>query len=371
MSKKISVLVFAAIILLIPLASVLSPYRTISEDENRALTSFPVFNFDEFTSKRFMHNFDSFVSDHIVLRDGWTTVKAEATTLLGKRDNKGVYLGDNCLIENLSSPKESLWRPNLEAINTFAARTRNPAFLLLAPTAGEIERDKLPPYAQTYNQASFIRSVGRQLKGVSLIDTVKNLSAHKSEYIYYRTDHHWTSLGAYYAYSAAGKLLGYDPLPKSGFRIERATTAFNGTLYSKSGYRNITPDAIDFYTPKSGPVLKQLNIGLGSKPKQYTSIYFRNFLKVKDKYSVFFDGNQPLEDIRTNSVGKRLLVIKDSYAHSLVPFLMNHYSRITMVDTRYLLQPLDQTVNLRNYDQILFVYNVDTFATDQTIPNIN
>jgi hypothetical protein len=371
MSKKISVILFALIIVFIPVVSLLSPYRTVSQQENRVLAAFPVFNLEEFTSKRFMKGFDSFVSDHIAFRDSWTAMKADISTLMGSRDNKGVYLGDNCLIENIAPPNSSIYRPNIDALNAYAKRTGKPAYLLLAPTAAEIERAKLPPFATTYDQQSFIKRVGSQLSGVQLINTTAALKAHSGQYIYYRTDHHWTSLGAYYAYVAAGGALGYTPLALSAFSVEHASSDFNGTLYSKSGYRSVTPDIIDFYTPKSGSSLQSLVIGTGDSAKTYDSIFFRNMLTVKDKYSAFFDGNQAYEDIRTSSGGKSLLVIKDSYAHSLVPFLMNDYARITMVDMRYLAVPLVEVVNMKDYDQVLFVYNVDTFNTDTSIQNIN
>jgi hypothetical protein len=371
MHKKISVILFALIIFAIPLISLFLPYQKISVQENRMLADFPKFNFDEFTSKRFMKGFDDFVSDHIAFRDQWTTVKADLVTDIGKRDNKGVYLGDNCLIENIASPDPSVYQPNTEAINAFAKKINKPTFLLLAPTAAEIERDRLPAFATTYDQSEFLKTVGENLKGVALINTVSTLSAHKNEYIYYRTDHHWTSLGAYYAYTQVGKDLGFTPLAYSDFEITHAAGDFNGTLYSKSGYRSITSDTIDFYTAKNGSSLQSLVIGSGDDAKTYNSIYFKDWLTQKDKYSAFFNGNQSIEDIKTNGQGKNLLVLKDSYAHSLVPFLMNHYSRITMVDMRYLVQPLDEVVKLKDYDQVLFVYNVDTFNTDDSIQSIN
>jgi hypothetical protein len=376
MSKKISIVLFAFIIVAIPVISLLSPYKTESEQENRTLAAFPKFSFEQVVSKKFMTGFGSFVSDHIAFRDQWVAVKAGLITLTGKRDNQRegedrIYLGNNCLIDDIKSPNAAEYQPNINEINEFAKSSGKPVFLMLAPTAAEIERDRLPPFATTYDQSGFLSAVKKNLRGVKLINTIGALSAHKSEYIYYRTDHHWTSLGAYYAYAAAGSSLGYTPLARSSFDVSHETDSFNGTLYSTSGYRSVTPDTIDFYTPKTGSALSRLVIGTGSEAKTYNSIYFKNWLSVKDKYSSFFDGNQPYEDIRTTSSGKRLLVFKDSYAHSLVPFLMNNYSRITMVDLRCLVRPINEVVNLKNYDQVLFVYNVDTFNTDTTINRVN
>lgn len=370
MSKKIGVLLFAVIITAIPLLSLFSPYRSISEQENRVLASFPEFSLSEVVSKRFMNGFGDFVSDHIAFRDRWTAVKARAVTLIGKRDNKGVYLGKNCLIENIAGPDESVYKPNAEAIKRFAEQLQKPVYLLLAPTAAETERGKLPAFATTADQNKFIQLVRQKTGAARMIDVASALSAHKNEYIYYRTDHHWTTLGAYYAYASAGETLGYTPMEKSEFDIRKASDDFNGTLYFKSGYRGVKPDEIFFYTPKRGSPLERLVIGAGKEAQTFDSIYFTDWLSKNDKYSAFLNGNQAVEKIYTKTQGKKLLILKDSYAHSLVPFLMNHYSLITMVDTRYLVQPLGEVLSLQSYDQVLFIYNTDTFNTDTTIKNI-
>lgn len=372
MYKKISVAVFIAIILLVPVLSFLSPYKTFSEQENRILTGFPQFSFDEFTSRRFMNGFDSFVSDHIALRDSWITVKAQLSTLIGKRDNKNIYLGKDCLIQDIAKPNPAVYKANTQAIDDFIKSSKKPGYLLIAPTAAEIERSRLPDFATTWNQFAFISSIGAQLQSAHLVNITSALSAHQNEYIYYRTDHHWTSLGAYYAYQALSKPLHYKPLDKSSFSVEHATDAFNGTLYSKSGYRSVTPDTIDFYHYKSDQTVSKLTIGTGKEALVSKTIYFRDYLAKKDKYSAFFDNNQPVETLYTkNQNGKKLLVFKDSYAHSLVPFLMNHYSQITMIDLRYLNDDLKNVVKLKDFDQILFVYNADTFNTDPTIQTLD
>lgn len=164
--------------------------------------------------------------------------------------------------------------------------------------------------------------------------------------------------------------MGYTPLALQRFNVEHAADGFNGTLYSMSGYRGIKPDVIDYYHLKSQDNLKRLVIGGGSGGQSFGSIYFRDWLSKKDKYSSFFNGNKPLETVYSKAEGgRKLLVFKDSYAHSLVPFLMNHYSEITMIDLRYLSRQVNEVVDVKSYDQILFIYNADTFNTDKSIQN--
>jgi hypothetical protein len=319
-----------------------------------------------------MSGFDSFINDHFALRDNWVELKARLTTLTGSRDNNGVFLGNDCLIENINPPDSTIYKANVQAINEYAAQVGKQVYLMPVPTAAEVESSKLPAYASTWDQSAYIKEIGSELKGVTLLDMTDTLKAHSDEYIYYRTDHHWTSLGAFYAYTAASSAMGYQPLEISDFTVQKATDSFDGTLYSKSGFRTITPDEIDFYHPKTGDIIKKLEIGSGKAAKTYNSIYFYDFLSKKDKYSSFFDGNQPIETVYTKTDNnKKLLVIKDSYAHSLVPFLMNNYSEITMVDLRYLSGNIDYVINPKDYDQTLFIYNVDTFNTDSSIQYVN
>lgn len=370
MSKKISVILFALIILIVPIASLLSPYQTVSIEENRTLASFPEVTADSIVSKNFMSGFSDFISDHIVLRDQWIVLKEKISTAIGKRDSNGIYLCGDRLIQKVEEPKPGVYKRNITAVNDFAKKTGKETFVMLVPTAAEIQKDKLPAYAPSLDQTNFIKEVSNKLDGAKLIDVSSALSEHKDEYIYYRTDHHYTTLGAFYCYTSAASQLGFSPLAKTDFNITQMTDSFNGTLYSKSGSRDVKADTIELFEPKNGFNLKNLTIGLGDSAKTYNSILFNDKLEGKNKYEVFFDGNQNVEKIETGNNGKKLLVIKDSYAHAFVPFLMNHYSEITMLDMRYLNCDVDEAVKTSDYDQILFLYNVDDFASDRTIANV-
>ena len=200
----------------------------------------------------------------------------------------------------------------------------------MAPTVQELYTSKIPSYAGYLSEKTFIDECYKKMNGISTVDCLSYLTGHSSEYIFYRTDHHWTSLGAYYAYCAAAKTLGYSAYTLDQFNIETASSSFRGTLYSKT---------LD---------------------------------NVKDKYSSFTGSNSPIVTIETDvDNGKNLLLIKDSYAHSLVPFLANHYSKITMVDMRYINVDLGRLIDLSEYQQALFMYNAVTFSSDLTIKRIS
>jgi hypothetical protein len=404
MKKKICFALFALVIFVMPIASFLQPYRTHSDIENRDFADFPLLSLDSYLSRGFANGFNQFISDHFFARDQWMVIHTDLTLLTGSNENgtstsngdeksstqnsdQGgeAFLGKGCLIGDLLKPDDPanlqvngkyIYQNNTDAVEKFAQSHSLPVYLMVAPTAEEIESDKLPPFAQTWSQRDWLNTIAERLNAkrlnkTSLINVIDTLTAHKNEYVYYRTDHHWTSLGAYYAYAYAGKALGYTPLPFSQFTVEHATNDFDGTLYNESGYRSVKPDTIDFYHNKDGDNFKKLVITNGGSTKTYNSIYFRNWLTQADKYNAFFNSNNTIETVYTGNGSKKLLVIKDSYALSLVPFLMNNYSEITMIDMRGIGQTVDQLVNVKDYNQVLFMYNADEFNTQYDVQNVN
>ncbi|MGN1118748.1 MAG: DHHW family protein, partial [Oscillospiraceae bacterium] len=223
-------------------------------------------------------------------------------------------------------------------------------------------------YAGYLSQKSFIDECYKNVEGITTIDCLSYLSGHSDEYIYYRTDHHWTSLGAFYGYNAAAKTLGFSAYGMNSFNIETASTSFRGTLFSKTLDSSITPDTIDYYHLASGEPSVKMTVNTGFGTEEYDSLYVREFLSQKDKYSSFTGSNQPIVTIETDvDNGKSLLMIKDSYAHSLVPFLSKHYSKITMVDMRYINVGLENFLDVDEYSQVMFMYNAVSFSEDSSV----
>ena len=230
----------------------------------------------------------------------------------------------------------------------------------------------MPSYGGYLSEKAFIEGCYGKTENLTPIDCLSFLSGHRDEYIYYRTDHHWTSLGAYYAYAAAARQLGYNAYGLNAFNIETASSSFRGTLFSKTLDSTVTPDSIDYYHLASNEPTVKMTVFDGREQTEYDSLYVRDYLAVKDKYSSFTGSNSPLITIETDvDNGKSLLLIKDSYAHSLVPFLSKHYSKITMVDMRYINVGLDYfSINVNDYSQVLISYNVISFAGDQNLPKL-
>jgi len=369
--KKISAGLFLASLVLLPFFTIVSKKESFSQLENRSLQKTPELSADSWFDGDFMDEFDAFVSDHFAGRVKWIETKVHAELLTGKKEINGIYVSDGRLIEHTPDPDYSAVEKSVNAINTLASETDTPVYVMLVPTSAGIYTDSIPKNAPQNDQHEIISDIyGRFDSSVSTIDVYDILNASKEDYIYYRTDHHWTSLGAYYAYSTAIQKLGFSSVPYSRYDIEHASSEFLGTYYSKTLYNKIQPDIIDIYTSKEGSSVLSCTVSNAIEEKSYDSIYFREFLDVKDKYSLYLGINQPCIKIRTNlQSDKKILIFKDSYANSFVPFLTQHYNEITVLDMRYINDFRDYA-DPDEYTHVLFLYNSTTFSSDDNIKKI-
>lgn len=377
--KKITVLMFAAVIFATPIITFITmpkEQNAYSENENKYLATFPVLSVTKVTdrsSNNFMNSFSTWFSDRFAGREDWIVVKNNLEKALGKVEIGGVFTYDDRMMQVWNEYDETTVANTLNAINKFTERHSTvPVYFMLAPTSQEIYSELLPSSAIIGNQKNFIKSCTEKLTNITPIDIYTTLLNNKSDYIYYRTDHHWTSLGAYYAYSTAANKLGYAAYDLSSFNIEHASSDFRGTLYSKTLDRSVTPDVMDYYTLTDNEPNLTLAISSGTSVSTYATLYMREFLSVKDKYSSFLGSNSPIMNINTDvDNDKSLLIFKDSYAHSLIPFLTKHYSKITVVDMRYINVDYRQFFTVEDYDQVLFMYNVITFSEDKGLLKLN
>lgn len=383
---KLMIALFAIVLLVVPITTLVLPKSDRSENENRTLAKFPKLVNEsklekaeslediikaikwEYIAERenasFMDDYETYFADHLAGRELWVRASNKMSALMGKEEINGVYTIDGMMIESFRDYDKDDVTKSINEVNAFAERYSDiPMFFMLAPTAQEIYKSKLPSYSGVTNEKLFIDECSERLVNVNSIDALSYLSGRADDYIYYRTDHHWTSLGAYYAYCASAKQLGFNAIGLNEFNIETVSSSFRGTLYSKTLDNGITPDSIDYFLLSRGEPKVTVTRINGDKTEVLDSLYVRGYLDVKDKYSSFTGSNVPIVTIETDVENdKQLLMIKDSYAHSLVPFLSKHYSKITMIDMRYINTDLNRFVNVRDYDQILFVNNVINFV---------
>lgn len=364
-AAKISVMaVFLGFIGLFFVLNLVLPSRDFSEQENRYLQQRPAFTFRALFSGSFTEQFEKYTTDQFAFRDTWTTLKARCELLTGKRENKGVYYCDGgTLITRYDAPDDALIAENVSYLNALTEHVDVPVYFALIPGAAEIEAEKLPPNAPTDSQRAVI-DAAYALSEAEDIDMLSPLAAHRDEYIFYRTDHHWTSLGAFYGYNALRSAWGMPPADAAAYDRRVVTDSFYGTTYSSSGFSWVAPDEIETFVPDDGSAVVT---NYGTAEPQITPLYDTSKLEVKDKYSMFLGGNTPRLVIETGAPGPRLCVIRDSYTDSLIPFLLADFSEIHVLDLRYFQNSVQAYINDGDFDAVLVMYSVPNFSTDTNL----
>jgi len=369
-SSWVQIIIFSAFISLFFVLNLVLPDRTFSERENRELTQLPKFSFESLFSGKFTDKFESYTTDQFAFRDSWTTLKARCEFSIGKKENKGVYLCNrDTLIEAYEEPNKEQLETNIQAVKSFVENSDFPVYFALIPGNSEINSDILPMNAPNASQKELINYCYAN-SGANNIDILSALEEHSNEYINYRTDHHWTSLGAYYAYNTLMLSMGMTPTSLSSYAPKIVSDEFYGTVYSKSGISWVKPDSIEILAQQD-PETEVMNYS-ANEPVQ-GAMYDYSFLDKKDKYSMFMGGNTPLITIKTkNTDAPSILILRDSYMDSMTPFLQNNFSEIHIMDFRYyktqlMTSTVTDYVKEHNIDEVLICYSVYNFGTDTNV----
>lgn len=373
---------FPALLAGVGLLSAILPSRGFSESENRYLQKKPEFTWAALLDGSFGEKYEAYLSDQFPGRDGWVGVKTQAERLGGKTDANGVYFGkDGYLMEQFA--REDLEGEQLDRNLGVLARTlreMETAYgaehvrVMLVPGASQILKEKLPLLADPYDEDRVVSELKKEWDCLDLMVPVeRELWNHREEEIYYRTDHHWTSLGAYYGYVAWMESIGMEPWGLDRFTGSVVSHDFYGTLQAKvQGWRK--PDAITLLQPKE-PVRYQVEYdGNGVWTE---GLYSYGALETRDQYGVFLDGNHGLTRIKNQTEtgreerqGKKLLIIKDSYAHSFAPFAVNHFAETLMVDLRYFNMDVEAFAREEGVTDILVLYRIAGFAGEKTVSKL-
>lgn len=370
--KHLPTIVFIVFIFAMTILFFALPKKQYSSSEKRYLAEFPTLTVDSFFSGDFGKDFEKYLSDHTAFRHFWVGLNSYYNYALGNPLSNGIY---NCKDGYLINDPPAVDRLdyNVEVMAEFAKNSGLPSAMILAPSTGYVASDVLPNKHITYHDDELFESVSATLSNnaVSFIDLREEFkSAHKNgTQVYYKTDHHWTSEGAYLAYCALAKELGFTANSKESYDISTHSD-FYGTTYSSSGFWLNEADNIETWesnTNKSGDF--EVTITDGDKKITSTSLFFTDNLKDDDKYPVYLDGNHPYTLIKNNANknGEKLLVIKDSFAHSLVPFLADHYEEIVMIDMRYYKQNVSSLISENNFTKLLYIYSIDNLGTDSDV----
>lgn len=320
---------------------------------------------------KFQKKYETYLSEQFPGRAQMVTLRTKWLRLLGERDANGVYFGREDYLLERYRVQDFNWkhvRRNLRQTAAFLEAYPN-ARVLFVPVKSSVLSDKLPMFAQTGGESRFFELAEKKIPKEQSISVADLLKSHNDEYIYYRTDHHWTTLGAYYGYEAWAKSMGFVPVAKDQFTVETVSSTFLGTTYAKvrTGGK---ADEISLYERNDGPeFVVDYNMG----EFQSDSFYDRSMLEGDDPYSVFFGGNQALVDIRSlpeQKNGRTLLILKDSFGNCFAPFAANHYARTVVVDLRQVNIPVSKLMRAYPADDILILYNSAQFMDDRQLDKL-
>ena len=343
----------------------LYPKRASSELENRPLAQYPAITWNGLRTNQWMVSYESYVKDQFALRDGWIGLKSRCElVLLRKTENNGIWIGkDGYLFTKfLALDDEKRYEKNLSALEKFAQRHPGQVDVMIVPSASEVLTAKLPWKAPVADESAYLDEIRARLSPAAAVyDVRETLSQHAQDYIYYRTDHHWTTAGACLAYTQYVQAKGLPVFDTAAAKAVEVKD-FYGTHYSSARNYNVVPDTITYYDLPN--TLTVYTTGADGKvTEQAGGLYDTDKFAVRDKYAAFLRGNNGYSVLQGSGTGS-ILVVKDSFANSFVPFLTADYATIGIVDYRQNVDKLDAIMEKGGYDTVLFLYSFDGFSTD-------
>ncbi len=348
------------------LLGLILPDRRYSEHERRTLKQLPALSGKRFFSGKYGEELEVYLADQFPGRDGWVSAKTAAERLSGKPESGGVsFAADGYLIERHPSLDEAQLSQNLAALKALSDKlgeTGIPLTLMPVPTASCILWEKLPALTPEADQGAVIAAAVEA--GLSVCSVASALEAHRGEYIYYRTDHHWTSLGAYYAWAAWREAAGKTPAPPEAWTRETLTERFFGTTWAKVNDPFAVPDTIEAWYRSL-----EHAVSYNSGTSAADSIYERKYLNTADPYGVFLNSNQADAVVRGAGEG-RLLILKDSYANCFAQFCLDDYEQTHLIDLRFFRGSVSAYAAEHGITEVLVLYNIPNFCEDTMLSHV-
>lgn len=358
-SSQLTVTLFTSAIYICFIISICLPDKSFSPIENRSLQIWPSLSIKALKTGEWAKDMETYVIDQFPARDSFIWIKSEMEFLLGKSENNNVFLtSSNHLVERFDEPDYNNIDENLAKLIQWKESIDCPVYTAIIPGQSSILQESLPENAPTYDEEFVIEYINNSIEDT--IDMYSILWSHRDEYIYYGTDHHWTTLGAYYGYRAIQDALGVAIIPLQKYDETVVCNDFYGTWYSQSGIRRGTADEIYTYVPN-----QEIKVCKGTS-WETLELYDKDFLLEHDKYALFLGGNHPIVEIEGKGEG-RVLFIKDSYTNSMAPFFIEHYEEVHLIDLRYMRDSITEYVKENHIDQVIICYSARNFTEDNNL----
>ena len=340
------------------------PKEDFSEKEKRYLAETPEISVENILSGGFGRQAETYLADHAPGRDFFVSLWANLERITGKQVTKDVYLAKNDrLVEAPVKWYGQIAQKNMDALNKFAEENDVELDLMIVPSAGFVYEDTVKGLKDPYRDTEILRNLqdmaGEKLQWFSMIPPLSD--AEDKQTLYYRTDHHWTSYGAYITYKHYMEFVG-RPF-ETVFEIVTADN-FQGSNYSRSGLWQIPGEPIELWKTDAPLIVTN-----GETEAPHEGVFYEERLQELDKYTVFLDGNHSL--VRIDNPDKagsgKLLVIRDSYANCLGTFLANSYESVVLVDLRYYKKPVSELLAAEEFTDVLVCYSIGNFLTDTNL----
>ena len=358
---------FAAFLLVMSALFLFQEKVDFSEKEKRYLSAMPALTSQEIFSGDLSSDMEACAADHIPARDFFVGLNAWAERAFNLQCTKAVYVGKSgALYERPCREDDAAIARNMEAINAFAKSVGQSVDLILVPTAGSFSPEDVMGLADPYMDGELIRrAYSLAGEGLRPVDIAPVLAAgtEGGERIFYRTDHHWTSLGAYLACADYTDRLGREHPGREDYAVT-AVDGFYGTTYTRACLWQFPPETLELW---DGGGL--FTVSASEAPAAHAGLFYPERLEQADKYPVYLDGNHPLVTIENASEDAegRILVIRDSYANCMGCFLADSFKTVVMADLRYYKEPLSELCRDGDFDAVLVLYSISSFMTDSNI----
>lgn len=361
MKKNYLLYVFLSIVLVFTIIDMVTPDKKFSDLENRNLKTKVKFTMKDFLDGTFSKQYEEYINDQFIGRNQWINLKSRSEYILGKVENNGIVYGkDNYFFEKLNDINEDRVEYNIEGINKFIENRKENISFMIIPSSYEVYKDKLPIGAPVVNQEKVIKDIYYKIIGSNKINLLSIMKKNRNEYIYYRTDHHWTTYGAYLGYKEFIESIGGTPIDINKLN-KKSIDNFYGSYFSRSKAFNSIADTLDYYEFK--------DIEMKIEDEVYDNLYDYEYLNTRDKYSMFLRGNNGLTIIKNKrlSNGKKLVIFKDSFGNSMVPFLTMNFEEIHVVDLRAFMINVNTYIGNNDFDEILIMYSLPNFLRETNI----
>lgn len=374
-SASITIILFFSVILFFALGTMFKEKQSFNEVENRWLTQKAEnLTLENYLDKSYSKGYENYLNDHLIFRTNLVQTKYNLERMQGKTVINDVIKLENQLVQRFYVDDYKITDENIDSLIKFANKyPKCNITTMIAPTVQSVFETQIPTPIKTTSQKNYINYCYERLEmqNITNVNVLSAISEARNDYIYYRTDHHWTSYGAYLGYVSLGNKMNFTPLSMSNFSIEYASNSFKGSLYSLTLDETITDDVVKFYYRNGRQPNIVMNVFDGYQNFEYNNLYFREFLDKKDKHLSYLGGNFPIINIKSDVETERtLLVIKDSYANSLIPFLANNYSEISIIDPRFLNGGIEKLTNPEEFTDIIYIGNVMSFATESSLKGL-